>query len=264
MKHDYLLVFIILLEIAYIVLTDKNDYHLKSWMGEFQLWKIGAIGFIGIFTLAVYAIAYSLRLNLFLFTASALLLLFIYVNYKLNNTLTNKTISMKEALSRMKTGDYIFYRTPKTLETVFEIIPVIFLGIYHLGVVMKDESGTFILETMPYKRYCEYSKKEKRGVILLDAKKRLEEHVETVYYVDNNLKPHIDKSTVYDFIDTYKDCKYMEKNVNCNTLVLLFLEYFGLIHKEISQRLLFLPYTYLLKPENYRVDFQYSIYKITN
>ena len=119
MKHDYLLVFIILLEITYIVLTYKNDYHLKSWMGEFQLWKIGVVGFIGIFTLAVYAIAYSLRLNLFLFTASALLLLFIYVNYKLNNVLTDKTISTKEALSKMKTGDYIFYRTPQNTRNRF-------------------------------------------------------------------------------------------------------------------------------------------------
>jgi len=175
-----------------------------------------------------------------------------------------KRFQRKKHCPRWKPAIIYSIEPPKTLETVFEIIPVIFLGIYHLGVVVKDESGTFILETMPYKRYCEYSKKEKRGVILLDAKKRLEEHVEIVYYVDNNLKPHIDKSRLYDFINTYKYCKYMEKNVNCNTLVLLFLKYFGLIHKEISQRLLFLPYTYFLKPENYRVDFQYSKNKITN
>jgi hypothetical protein len=177
--------------------------------------------------------------------------------------LADKTISINDTLSRMKTGDYILYRTPQTLETVFEVIPVTFLGIYHLGVVIKDEKGTFLLESMPYKFYCEYSKKEKYGVVLLDAKKRLEETIETAYYVDNNLKPYIDKTKVYEFIDIYKDYKYMEKNVNCDTLTLLFLEYFGLIHKDISQYLLFLPYDFLLKAKNYTVDFQHTIYKLS-
>jgi hypothetical protein len=256
-----------MIEIAYIVATNDNElfhYHLKSLTGEFQLWKVAVLVCLVLFTAALYGIAHKLRLNIALFICTVLLLLFIYVNHKLeqNLILTDKTCSINDALSRMKTGDYILYRTPQTLQTVFDIIPVTFLGIYHLGVVVKDEHGTFILETMPYKYYCEYSKKEKYGVVLLDAKKRLEESIETAYFVENNLKPHIDKTKVYEFIDIYKDYKYMEKNVNCDTLTLLFLEYFDLIHKDISQHLLFLPYNYLLKAKNYTVDFQYTIYKL--
>lgn len=268
-KRDFVFLFIIILEIAYIVVTNDNElfhYKFNSIFGEFQLWKIAVLGFLGVFAIMLYVFAYKLRLNIALFIFSVLLLLFIYVNHKLerNIILTDKTISIDDTLSRMKTGDYILYRTPQTLETVFEIIPVTFLGIYHLGVVVKDKHGTFILETMPYKYYCEYSKKEKYGVLLLDAKKRLEQSIEIAYFVENNLKPYIDNPKVYEFIDIYKDYKYMEKNVNCDTLVLLFLEYFGLIHKDISQHLLFLPYNYLLKAKNYTVDFQYTIYKLSN
>ena len=268
-KRDFVFLFIIIIEIAYIVLTNDNElfnHNLISLAGEFQLWKIAVLVFLASFSVALCAFAHKLRLNIALLILSLILLLFIYVNHKLerNMILTDKTVSIDDTLSRMKTGDYILYRTPQTLQTVFDIIPVTFLGIYHLGVVVKDEHGTFILETMPYKYYCEFSKKEKYGVVLLDAKKRLEESIETAYLVENNLKPHIDKTKVYEFIDIYKNYKYMEKNVNCDTLTLLFLEYFDLIHKDISQYLLFLPYNFLLKAKNYTVDFQYTIYKLSN
>jgi hypothetical protein len=262
-----IIVFILIIcEIAYIALSKLkySEYNVKHIIGHFGWYKIQFMIFMvtGILLLTLI-ISLWLNINGLLSLIFIVLTYFLYLEYKLNHRdellMNISTLANKD---EMNTGDYIMMETPKNMDSYIQFSPVMSMGIYHVGIIVKDTNQkVYIMESEHIPHYCEYSKKTKTGVILSSFEKRIQEF-ETVYIVKNNIHEHVSNNDMMSFIEKYKDVEYMENDINCIVFLLVFLKEHGLLkHEEITKRL-YVEYPYILDNANYTIDFDYTILKI--
>ena len=193
-----------------------------------------------------------------LFVLSSILYLEYHLNRRHDMFINITTLVNTDEI---QTGDYILMETPKHIDNYFHLVPVTSLQIYHLGILFKDaKQNVYILECEPIAHDCVYSKKSKTGVMLLPFETRIQEF-DSVYIVKNNIHEHVSNDHFIAFTEKYKDIEYMENDINCIVLVLLFLKEHGLLkHEEITKRL-YVVYLYILDNANYTIDFDYTIVK---
>ena len=267
---DILILGIIILEILYIFInrnniTLLNQYELLFELEEIENYHLLAIFyFIGFCILYIYT-TYLLQLNkiisfFFFFTS-----LFLYTEYKIynNKKLPKKSILIKDIESECNTGDIILFNMPYSIPNVIHLLPTIFFGIHHLGIVVKTESQTYLLECAYDRNYCHYSKKPKTGVILFDLKERLENSKKNeIMLVKSNMHQKINSEQIFEFIEKHKDTSYMEKNLNCSSIYVELVNEFHLLQTQYIYRPIYIEYEQFINSNFYNFDYEYEIYKI--
>lgn len=267
---NVLLLVVLFSEITYIWVEYKDfeirHYQVDEYFGKIESYKVRLL-----FAYLCFLIAFVFLLKL-IFTFDLLLLflvlfvsLYLYLEYKIktNHDLTDRQKNIEQIKREIQTGDFILFETPKQVASYFAFVPVVYLNINHIGVLIKDkENRVFILECNGYTEFCEYSKREKTGVALVDFEKGIR-HFDDVYVVKTNLHQHIDPLQVNRFIAKYKEKNYMEDNINCITLVLLFFRDLGLIDaSKFDMNQLYVDYQVLLNKEIYNIPFEYQLNRI--
>lgn len=256
---------LILCEFAYITLCKLkfHEYNVKNIFGHFGWYKIHIIIFtVSCILLLTFITSILLNINSLLTCIFLVLTIFLYLEYKLNYTDANvMDVGYLVNTDGIHTGDYVLMDTPKQMDSYFQFIPVTSMNMYHVGILIKDsKNNVYILESEHIPHYCEYSQKTKTGVMLSPFETRIQEF-DTVYIVKNNIHNYVSNDDFMTFVDKYKDLKYMENDINCIVLLLLFLKEHGLLkHEEITKRL-YVEYPYILDNANYTIDFDYSIVK---
>jgi hypothetical protein len=268
---DILILGFFILEILYIFinrnnLTLLNQYELLFDIEEIEHYHLLAVFyFIGFCILYIYA-TYLLELNLiisffFFFTS-----LFLYTEYKIHNNkkLPQKSIPFKDIESKCNTGDIILFQMPYSIPNIIHLLPTIFFGIHHLGIVVKtDNHQTYLLECAYDRNYCHYSKKTKTGVILFDLKERIENSPKNnVMLVKSNMHQKINQEQIFQFIEKHKDTSYMEKDLNCSSMYLELLNECKLLKNQYIYRPIYIEHENFINPDYYNFDYQYEIYKI--
>jgi hypothetical protein len=267
-NQDAILFFVIITELFYIIINFKSNiitnFRVKNIFGKVYFYKILiVILFIFFSILFSYIISAIFKTNIllsFIFITCSFIL---YIEYKLkiNTNISNKIINIKEN-NYFNTGDIIIFETPKNIETLFSVIPVLVININHIGIVLKDANKKIlILESEHTEQYCNYSNRIKNGVMLLDLEDRLK-MFDNCYLVKTSLHKYINQDELVKFIEKYKDKEYMEDNINCITLVSSFLKELKLI-KNDNNISLYTDYKYFLNNTNYTNEIDIDIYKIS-
>lgn len=265
-----LIIFIILFfEISYILINNKklmiNQIQIDSLLGDIVLYKIYFLLIIGGIVVLLIYISKFLDINFIYVLLFLVLTIYLYIEYKLksNSNISNTKQPFKNIKNHINTGDFIIYETPRKLKDSFCLFPVVFLNIHHIGICIKDKNNeVYILECDATQHYCEYSKKYKSGVVLLNLEKRLKDYNDS-YLVKTNLHKYISNEKLINFIEEYKNKDYMENNINCITLVLLFLKKLNLVKDtNIYPYQMYIDYHFLLDYKNYTKKINYDIVKI--
>jgi hypothetical protein len=179
-----------------------------------------------------------------------------------NNKISNIKLNIDDLIKNCNTGDIIFYDIPRIIPNIFHYIPTLFFGIHHMGFVVKKNNTVYLLECAYDNNYCLYSNKIKNGVTLFDVKDRIVHSNNEIYFVKNNIYNFIKDSDVEIFLEKYKNMDYMENNVNCVSIYLMFLQDLNLIKDKYTLFPLYEEYEKLLQPEFYSFPYKKEIYKI--
>ncbi len=262
---------ILLIEIVYIMTNYKKfiftRMRIKSLFGHFVLYKVYSVILTLIFIFLLMTLCKILNINIILACLFLLVSGYLYTEYKLysNHTITRTKKPLSELKHEINTGDFIIYETPRKISDYFCLVPVLFLNVNHIGIWIKDTDGQlYILECDASPHFCEYSKKIKSGVMLLNVEERLKDY-DDYYLIKTNIHKYITNTDVLNFIEKYKDRDYMENKLNCITLVLAFLKRFNLIKRNlVPPNSLYVDYKFLLDPSNYTKTYSYDIVKILN
>jgi hypothetical protein len=272
MKNNILLI-IILIEISYIAINYTNltifKFKIKQFFGSFHFYKLFILIIISIiFILSTIIISKTLNTSLSLSFLFLFLSLILFIEYKLrvNSNISNKVIDINDSniINNINTGDLIIFETPKNIDTLFAIIPVLFIDINHIGIIIKDKTNKiYVLECENTKRYCKYSNRIKTGVMLTELEE-IFNYFDTSYLIKTNLNNYIKNNELIRFIDKYKDKEYMEDNINCVTFLSLFLKELNLIYDDDNNtnNNIYLDYEYFLNKDIYIHDFNYDIFRI--
>ena len=266
-KYDAILIYVIIIEMFYIIINFNNNiitnFRVKHVFGKIYLYKILIVILIIFFSISIsFIISALFKTNILLLFIFIIISFILYIEYKLqiNTNISNKFINIKDN-KYFNTGDLIIFETPKNLETVFSVIPVLFININHIGIIVKDSNNKlYILESEHTEHYCKYSNRITNGVMLLDLEDRLKSF-DNYYLVKTSLNKYIKQDELVKFIEKYKDKEYMEDNINCITLVSLFLKELKLIHNNSS---IYTDYKYFLNNKNYTNEVDIDIYKINS
>lgn len=272
---SYLILFIIFIEILYIIINNDSlciiNLKLHNSYNVSNINYIYLILFIVIFSLLCFYLYVSYLLNIHLLLSFVFLLLtvFLYVEYKIrkNKNISHLKMDIHKVLENCNTGDIIFYDIPKIIPNIFHFIPILLFGMNHMGIVIKRNNNVYLLECAYDNNYCHYSNKIKNGVILINLKDRIIDSMNNskndIYFVKSNLHNQIKESDVNQFIEEYKNNNYMDDQINCVSIYLLFLQKFKLLSSEYSILPLYEEYTKILQPDFYNFDYKNEIYKIT-
>jgi hypothetical protein len=181
-----------------------------------------------------------------------------------NKNLTDKQMSLQNVITNCNTGDIILWNTPTYMPDVFYIIPTLFVGIHHIGIIVKHNNNQiYIIECDQKYDYCQYSKKMKNGTIVCDFKDRMLEYPDELYYIQSNMHTRVTNSHMYNFIEKHKDVIYGEGFMNCISFIHEFLNEYNLLNEKYSVRPIYIDYKRVLEPSFYNFDYKQEIYKIT-
>ena len=267
-------IIIILIEIVYLLKNMDtfylNNYEIYNIFGGYEFYKLYVVIIIIAIICFCFFIAHIFKINKIIFFVFLIVSFYIYIEHvmKRNVGLTKKTVSINNLLKNCRTGDIIFYDTPFLMENIFYVIPVMFCGMNHMGIIIKnDEEEPYLLECDYRYSYCNFSKKEKTGVILFKLDERIrfqpsDKKVGTMFYLKNNLHKYLDNSNVFNIINKYKDVSYMENNLNCISFTLLFFQELNLLKNTFSNIPLYVDYKKFLDSSFYGIDYTQELYEI--
>ena len=209
------------------------------------------------------------RVNRFAIFAFIIITITNYAEFKLKTNVhfSNITKDLDTALDESTTGDFVLFRSYHVHD-----IPSLFLFRYfaslylptfftHIGIIMKDENGTYIVENIEDKLYCLHHKYKKNGPVIVDAKKRINEYEGRVYLSKNNLHQFIDSSQIYDKFKKYEHYKYQQDGIMCVHFISNILLDIDVM---IRPYILYLMHDFI-QPQNYKVNFtNFEFVKIRN
>lgn len=272
MKLNNIILLLILLEIIIIIIeyntTIIRKLKLIDIIGKYQPFKLLVLLFFIIVFIVNYVVCSYFKINIGVGCIFLFLGLILILNYRLhkNKKLTTRTISFEDSLENTNTGDLIIWETGYELPTIFNLIPVIMTGLFHIGIILKEDNGIInLLECSNVESYCTYTNRTKTGIMLVDYLDRIKSTQGSYFLVKTNLKNYITNNNIKEFFEKHKNKNYMEDNFNCITTYLHFLEDNNLLKKKYK----LFPFYYeemdtLLDPQFYSVDFKTEIYKVKN
>ena len=145
--------FIIIIEFLYMYFV-----HLR--ISEFRLSSLVSITrFFNYYYIYICLIIASILVYLYIaftfgiYAFLAIILLFtsilLYLEYKLNVQFTQEIISEKDIYEECQTGDLILIGMENPIPNLFHLIPTLFLGMNHIGIVVKkSKHEIFLLELL--------------------------------------------------------------------------------------------------------------------
>jgi hypothetical protein len=171
-------------------------------------------------------------------------------------------MSVHDFYEQCNTGDVILYEVPYAVPNLFHFIPSLFLGTNHIGIVVKDKNGIYLLECDSVYRECIYSKKVKNGVMLNKIEKRTKTDEAEMYFIKTNLHNKINPDNVIPFIEKYTNVNYAEKGLNCISFYLTFLQEFSLLKMNYLVIPPYTNYETILSKDFYNFDYKNEIYHL--
>lgn len=159
----------------------------------------------------------------------------------------------------------MFIGMENPIPNLFHLIPTLFLGVQHIGIIVKkSEREIYFLECNYNPHYCHYSKRVKTGVILNELSYSIHgnKDASNMYFVKSNMHEHVDYADFMQFIEKYKDVNYMDNSMNCISFYLQFLQEMGLLRESYSTIPLYEPIESVLDPAFYNFDFHRDIYQL--
>lgn len=189
MKPNNIIFYLIVLEIIIIAFEYNTSVIRKikpvHIFGEYQPFKIAVIIVFFVVFIFTYFLCKYLKINLISAYIFLFLSLILILNYRLkkNKELTTRTISIEDSLKKLNTGDLIIWETEYKISSIFNLIPVIFTGLYHIGLVLKEDNGKiYILECAINKSYCTYTNRKKTGIVLVDYIDRISNKMDWSFF----------------------------------------------------------------------------------
>ena len=241
MRH-YLNIFIlsiIFIQLIYIFFNHSELFSEKidsiiSHEGHMYIKFISRLLIIIIITCVYYFIIFinkKYNVNKLILFIFIILTFMIIIEYKLstNKYLSNIENSIEDALNKSTTGDFILFRSYHTYD-----IPALFFSRYlnslssqvfftHVGIIIKKDGVPYIMESAEDYHNCEINNKYKNGFVFHKAYDRINDYSGRVYLCRNNLEKFIDNEKINNFINKYKNIKYLENNIACIKLITTFL-----------------------------------------
>jgi hemin uptake protein HemP len=237
--YNIFILSIIFIQLIYIffnsseLFSEKIDY-IISHEGNMHI-KFISILLITIFIISIYYfinfIKKKYNINKLILYIFIILTFIIIIEYKLstNKYLSNIENSIEEALNKSTTGDFILFRSYHTYD-----IPELFFYRYlnslssqvffgHIGIIIKKNGVSYIMESTEDYYNCEINNKYKNGFIFHKAYNRIKDYSGRVYLCRNNLEKFIDNNKINNFINKYKNINFLENNIACIKLIILFL-----------------------------------------
>ncbi len=199
---------------------------------------------------------------------SILFIIIIYIvllnvneKFEKNKNFSQNYIEPKILQDELNTGDIVLFKCYEydSIDTpLYLFILSLFQNTFfsHIGIIYKDSNNeTFIIESNGDPSYCELSKKIKNGFQFKKFINRIEEtKIHRVHIVKNNIYQFIDNNKIINWINKYKNHKFLEDNINCIGLVVSFLQENNLLKNQ------FMPYLFedLINPLNYNIPITFS------
>ena len=211
----------------------------------------------------IYTVAYFIqrktRMNPFLLFLFVAIQVIVYIEYKLETNLkwTRTEDSLENALSKCKTGDFLFFRCYHSYDILgllfyryfYSMISDTYFG--HIGMIVKIEDTPYILECTQDYHTCEYSGKYKSGVVLNKAYDRIKDYYGRIYLSRNNLHNYLTETDIHKCIQKYSNHSYLENNITCSDLMIKLLYECNLLKKEYS----FIRISDFTHKDIYRIDY---------
>ena len=234
------------------VISNKNSYKVKI--------------LFFIINLLIYLIAYKISKNNKIHLV-IIILLFILIVTEIKlipRCKIDDIVEVNDIVDDLNTGDIILFRAFKSNDITDFFIFRLFASLLtnnfsHVGIVVKINNKSYIMECSQEYLHCSYSNIIKNGTVIAEPSKRLNEYYGNIYIIKNNLHNYIDNNSILPFFEKYKNCKYLEDLLVCTTFVNKFL-YKNNITKKNSK--IILP-SYFIDKNLYNIDYKiYKIYKI--
>jgi hypothetical protein len=269
MNKTYIILLIIFIEIIYLIyskeiLSEKID-HIYSNEG-FKSLKIISTIFIIFLIIIIYYISKYIekvyKINKYVCILFIIITFLSLIEYKLSTNInySNVTNNIDDEIDKLTTGDFVLFRSYHSYDIpelfFYRCISSLFSKIYfgHIGIIIKINNISYILESTEDYYNCEYSKKYKNGFILHKAYNRIKNYDGRIYISKNNLHEYINNDQIYTFCEKYKDLSF--NNIGCCKFVITFLYHCNIIKYNY---LLLLQYDIINKINMYNVD--YIIYE---
>lgn len=193
----------------------------------------------------------------------AICIVIIVCEIKYNSFIGNfKKVDIDKVKSRLKTGDFIFFRTYDNYDipelVLFKICPNILYDLYftHIGIVVRDNNRLFILESSEEPGYDHISKGMKSGVKLEDFDKRVKSYDGLVFAYENNLfdtgKLKLENLPNTHFIRSFFEYYLTGKGIGCCRFIIDLLQKDGIMKSNLDN----LNMNNLLDPNNYYHSFK--------
>jgi hypothetical protein len=234
-KQTGILVLIIMAEILYLFVSDSElgKEHIDTlWSSKGSLFiKLVTTMIVlcfgaGLFTVALF-LERKYKLNKWAFMICILSTFLTVISIKLdtNVTFSDNKETLNIALQQARTGDLVFsrcYHSYDIPEFIFyrwlsALFSPTFLA--HVGMIVKENGKTYIVESTEDYHDCEYSKYNKNGVLLNAAESRIQKYEGRVYLCATNLHEYIQPNDVFSFFDEHKHKTFLEDNLNCVGLI---------------------------------------------
>lgn len=259
---------IICIEIFYIIYNYNNliikNITFKYFILSFQWFKL-AIALFVIGLLFEYGlIIYFLNIQFIPAFIMLFLTFIICTEYKLkkNKSLSNKTQLLKDASNDFKTGDIVIFETAYNMGDIYELIPVHFLGISHIGLILKEKDEIYLMHADIHENYCEFSKQTKTGVVLQKLSDVISNMNYSFFVAKTNFHLHVNNDDINKFFEKYRHNIYMENNINCISFIVLFLKEFNFINSYNDILPTYIEYEKILDNSFYNFNCIHDILKI--
>jgi hypothetical protein len=226
--------------------------------------KVIIISILSFISISFY-ICYLYKINIVCYFILVILFLILSLEYQLNinKHICKKEININKLYEACNTGDIILYDIPYKIPDITHTIPTYFFGMNHIGIIYKSNNELYLLECdYNNNNYCTFSNKRKNGVALLKLEDRININENRTFFVKTNFHNYITNRTIINFIEKYKDVRYMENNFNCITTVIHFFEEANLLKHKNTNIFLYVYYKTIFDKNFYNFPFEYEIYKL--
>jgi hypothetical protein len=231
----WILVLIIMIEIFYLLVTDSELWkeHIDTVLTSKGSHFVKLVTTVIVMSFGVVLVAsatflerkYKLNKWVLMICVVSTLLTAISIKLYTNVTFSNNKEELNIALNQARTGDLVFsrcYHSYDIPELIFyrwlsALFSPTFLA--HVGIIVKENGKTYILESTEDYHHCEYSKYNKNGVLLNLAESRIQKYEGRVYLCKTNLHEYMKPTDMFSFLDEHKHKRFFEDNLNCVGLI---------------------------------------------
>jgi hypothetical protein len=276
--YNTILIIVVVLQIYYFLKNDPEilKEHIDSIVslkGGSNLLKVISVLLLILLVIILFIISIfcSKKIGVNKYVTFSLLIITI-VNYvdsriKTNTSFSNVEGEIDKTLEESNTGDFVLFRSYHSYDIpeffFYRMLNSMYSKILfgHIGMIVKHQNETYIVENADDKHFCLYHKYKKNGPIIHNAKDRIKNYSGRVYLSKNNLHEFVKESHVY---STLKKCKhyiFLQNGKSCVSLICDILSDAGLMNRPLTY---YMPCDFI-DTRNYKINYnQIENIKIRN